>query len=257
MRDKIEMIVLDLDGTAITSSGVVADSTVEALDFFRRAGVRIAVATGRSKTGAQPHIARIKPDIVILSGGAYIDCFGEVLADMRLSSDIIWRIIEEYRNRGCKKYILTGTDYSYISHDVDLPESNPKIHNFSERIDDEFSEISCNHADPELERLVLAMDPDIEMTLYSLENWRRFAHRNANKGFALKLVADKLNVNIDKVIAFGDDYNDIEMFKLVGYSVVMKNARDDVKKHAKYECGSNDEHGIHGFLMERAAQFCF
>lgn len=254
MKEKIQMIVLDLDGTAITSEGVVADSTVRALDHYRKAGVRIAVATGRSKTGAQVHMDRIRPDVAILSGGAYIDCCGEVLADMRLRADIIWRIVDEYKSRGCKKYILTGMDLSYISRDVNLPDSDLVVHDFDERIDDEFSEISCNHDDPELDRIVLAFDPTLKMTLYSLENWRRFAHRDANKGFALRKVAEKLGVDLGRIVAFGDDYNDIEMFELVGYPVVMGNASADVKKHAKYECASNDEHGIHGFLMEHAAK---
>lgn len=39
----------------------------------------------------------------------------------------------------------------------------------------------------------------------------------------------------EECIAFGDNFNDIEMFQSVGYPIVMRQAVDAVKVHAAYE----------------------
>ena len=53
---------------------------------------------------------------------------------------------------------------------------------------------------------------------------------------------EKLTKN--ELAAFGDGQNDIPMFETVGYSVVMGNAPDDVKKYADYVTKSNNEDGV-------------
>ena len=49
-------------------------------------------------------------------------------------------------------------------------------------------------------------------------------------------------------MAFGDNENDIEMFHLVGTSVAMGNADDEVKKHASTVTLTVDEDGIADFF---------
>ncbi len=42
----------------------------------------------------------------------------------------------------------------------------------------------------------------------------------------------------------GDNYNDIELLKIVGYPVVMANAPEEVKIFGKYITSSNNEGGV-------------
>lgn len=244
----IELIVVDLDGTAVNSRGVVEDSTLEEFEAYRKRGAKIVVATGRSPRGAAAPMAQIRPDACILSGGAHIELGGRTYADFRVDSEIAWSIIEAYKRRGCTQFVLTLPDVSYISEELSISDGSFHIRSFHERFEGEIIELSCNWADAGLEAEVLLLDSDLEITRYSEENWRRYAHREANKGTALELVMEHFGVSPEKVIAFGDDYNDISMFSKVGYSVAMSNASDEVKTHAKYRCGSNNEHGIAEFL---------
>ena len=64
------------------------------------------------------------------------------------------------------------------------------------------------------------------------------------KGSMLPLLLDKLGVNRDELIAFGDNYNDMTMIGYAGFGVAMGNAEEDVKKIANYVCESNDEDGV-------------
>ena len=63
----------------------------------------------------------------------------------------------------------------------------------------------------------------------------------------LKL-CELLNIDEKDAIAIGDDYNDISMFKIVGYSVAMENSSDEVKSYADHVTKSNEEDGVAIFL---------
>lgn len=66
-----------------------------------------------------------------------------------------------------------------------------------------------------------------------------------NKGFAAEMVAQYYNKNIKEVIAFGDQMNDYEMLKTVGYGVALTSGNPKLKKVAwKITDLSNEDGGL-------------
>lgn len=65
-----------------------------------------------------------------------------------------------------------------------------------------------------------------------------------SKGQAVKILAGLCGVKLSEVIAFGDNYNDIEMLQSVGMPIAMENSVEDLKAVARYVTRSNDESGI-------------
>lgn len=59
-----------------------------------------------------------------------------------------------------------------------------------------------------------------------------------------------MNMTPAQAIAFGDNYNDLDMLKLVGRGVVMQNAPEEIKKQMKYITKSNNEDGIYEYLQK-------
>ena len=53
-----------------------------------------------------------------------------------------------------------------------------------------------------------------------------------------------LNIKAQDVIAFGDNFNDLDMLQYAGLSVAMGNAPDEIKQAAKEVTASNNEDGI-------------
>jgi hydroxymethylpyrimidine pyrophosphatase-like HAD family hydrolase len=51
-------------------------------------------------------------------------------------------------------------------------------------------------------------------------------------------------------MCFGDDYNDLELFRAAGHSVAMGNAVDDLKEIASEVTLTNDEDGV-AVVLER------
>ena len=49
----------------------------------------------------------------------------------------------------------------------------------------------------------------------------------------LRTLAERYDISPSQIVTFGDDYNDIDMLRLCGIKVTVKNARPEVKKGCK------------------------
>ena len=57
-------------------------------------------------------------------------------------------------------------------------------------------------------------------------------------------MAEYLGISIEETMAIGDNLNDVDILKNAGVSVVMDNARDEIKKLGDFITLSNDENGV-------------
>ena len=68
----------------------------------------------------------------------------------------------------------------------------------------------------------------------------------ASKSNAIKQLQTMLGC--EKLIAFGDGINDIDMFQIADESYAVANAHEELKKHATAVISSNDEDGVAKWL---------
>ena len=72
-----------------------------------------------------------------------------------------------------------------------------------------------------------------------------FSWKKISKLSALSfLLEKKYDISLREVIAFGDNYNDIEMLEGVGLGVAVDNAKEEVKNVADQITLSNLEDGV-------------
>ena len=70
-----------------------------------------------------------------------------------------------------------------------------------------------------------------------------------SKLIGVKIILDEVyHLALSETIAFGDNYNDLEMLKGVGCGVAVDNARDEVKAVAKYLTDHHSKDGVASFL---------
>ena len=80
-------------------------------------------------------------------------------------------------------------------------------------------------------------------------DWFKFSKDNVSKGDALRHVILQTGIQANEMIAFGDDFVDMEMLKVCGTGVAMANAVDEVKAQADFVIGDNDSDAIADFLI--------
>lgn len=75
-----------------------------------------------------------------------------------------------------------------------------------------------------------------------------FINLKASKGNGVLKLAELLNINIDDILVFGDNMNDMSMFEVIPNSVAMGNSVPAIKQIAKYETDTNLNGGVGKFI---------
>jgi hydroxymethylpyrimidine pyrophosphatase-like HAD family hydrolase len=60
----------------------------------------------------------------------------------------------------------------------------------------------------------------------------------------ISFVTQRLKINTEHVLAFGDDHNDLEMLENCGIGVAVSNGIKPARRAANFICECNDDDGV-------------
>ncbi len=249
--ENIKIIVTDLDKTLLHSDKTISDYTVKFLNKCRAKGIKIAFATARSEHSCRFIIERFKPDAIISNGGALAKAGDEIIYRAAMSKELCDKLLFKCTNNSNILCITAETDSGYYlnkhvdEQDPGWIEYMPAYYkDFSTGMGCDAYKITISTDDDKFAKDIVLDIPEIEVIPFSGENWYRYALTSANKWSGVKTLIKYYGITSDEVIAFGDDYNDMEMIKNCGIGVAVANALDEVKALANYICESNDDDGL-------------
>ncbi len=252
MKRKINMIVTDLDKTLIRTDKSISQYSLEVFDQCKEKGILIALATARSEEQAKRYIELLKPDIIISNGGSLARYQGKTIYKSLLSIELSNQIIKEcILNSNCGD-IVVQTDTAYYSNGKDLSKygsdfSHAQYNDYSDSLNSMTHKIAVEVFDENFTNALTSQYPDCSGIRFSGERWYRFAHKDATKLKAINKLIKYLDFKLEEVVAFGDDYNDIEMIKNC-YGIAVANAINEAQAIAKYVTMSNDEDGVADYI---------
>ena len=73
---------------------------------------------------------------------------------------------------------------------------------------------------------------------------------HVDKGVAIVELAKKLNLDMDQVMAFGDNLNDLHMMQVVGHPVAPENARPEILELAETIIGHHKDQSVIAYMEE-------
>lgn len=262
-------VFLDLDGTLLTDEKNVSEENKKAIKYVQSKGGVVCICSGRQKDAVKVYkeMAGCDKYIICSNGTQIYDCENEeelfscalevdvckIIAKFVIENDFYIRIETSY----CR--YVNSKDY-FIKYEVIL-DNNEELYDLirENRIlqitigtkteDDikkaiEFIE-SLNRKDIKIEN-VFPPDP------HASNVWSaNIINSNASKGNAINGLCKFLKIDIENVIAMGDDTNDLSMIKAVGLGVAMGNAGEDVKQIAKEITKTNMENGVAEILYNK------
>lgn len=261
----VKLIMTDLDGTLFKNDHEsISERNVNALKKAQEKGIKICIATGRTKSLIFDAVALVPfADYIITSNGAvtYDAKTDEIITSQLLSAEKskkVFEIInahslthEIYFEGECflDGYSAKLYNYGNISaHYLKvLKDKANVVPNLSEHIGEKGVEkINIMHVvGDELQEVKDSFlnIGGIYVTSSIPENLE-MNNINANKGYALSALCRILNISENEVMAFGDSGNDCEMLRTAGYSFATANAWDEAKKAAKSVTLSNEDDGV-------------
>ena len=253
MEDKKEFrkkyFFFDIDGTiAIGMPRYIPESTEYALNKLKEKGHFISVATGRLYTMTKPFCDQFGISNMVTDGG-----FGTVLngqvdikpLDRQMMIDIVdvfeeknipWAICmadERVWHTRTKKFydIMEKDKMNYMDTVID---PNLDIR----KVKDIFKGFAC-------------INPEEEAGLEALINVTYTRYRPGyiviepdDKSLGIRKVMDLMGIEDQDVVVFGDNTNDIKMFRPEWTSIAMGNAVEELKKIADFVTKDADDGGI-------------
>ena len=235
----IPLVILDLDGTVIGSSGQVAPNIWEAAEQARDAGVKIAVCTGRPGLGVALRVARrLGPSVphVFQSGAHMAFPDGETLMASSLREAAALQLVQHARAQGLVLELYTP-NHLYVERRTTLSEAhaamigvNALVRDLAEVVqgepvvraqwvltpEQEAKAMALQVRDVQVSRATSPAQPD---TLFI-----SITRQGTSKGSAVTALCKHLRVPLAKVMAVGDSAGDLPMLELVGFPLVVGNA---------------------------------
>lgn len=255
-----KMIVLDLDGTLMSSKNEILPETKEALFKAQEQGVMIVLASGRPTYGMLKAAKELRLDqypgyILSYNGGRIISIqTDEMIYDKSLTPEICHELYDLAREMNVNimayedEAIITADDDQYIQKEAHI-NSMPinRVENFKDSVT--FNSVKCLcTGEPEyLKEVEMKFKERLGEKLSIMRSMPFFLEimpQNINKAYSLQKLLDHVGLDKSELIACGDGYNDLPMIEFAGLGVAMGNAVDEVKSLANYVTSSNDENGI-------------
>ena len=264
IMQKIKMIVTDLDNTLLRTDKTISDYTAGILNKCRQNSIKIAFATARPKRAVLHLFEKIPVDFFIIHNGAVIYSDGRQVFHSGIASDVTKNILNSI-NLDFPEASLSVEidDVFYANFEVSSAWNGAEaiymdffdLHKISECLPDKPAEkiimgtSSVNMSSAkDIQFFDKYLPDDLYMELTCTDNnilkLIMIMNRKAKKSLAVKFLAEHYGYDISEIVAFGDDYNDIEMIKECGIGVAVSNAIDEAKAVADYICGSNDDDGV-------------
>ena len=115
---RYKLLLLDIDGTLRPGScEQIPKENAAAVRAVQKAGVKIAIATGRGRTGVGKGLLRdLKPDYWVCAGGAQlVDAKGNDLALHRLTAEEMYALVDFFEDYELPlRFTFHDANYAYI-----------------------------------------------------------------------------------------------------------------------------------------------
>lgn len=255
----VKLILLDMDGTLCDEKSRVPKEFFSLVSKLKEKGIAIGIASGRNMGTIRPIFGDLFNEMacVTTNGTAnYID--GECISIDYMEKDAIKTIFDT------AKQLNNCSIQVFFPEEILMEKDNPLLELFNEigfyarAVNDIYE-----HMDNVILISTIAHDFKTDISSYfenKEENFKftksgtgviDYMPSHASKAYGAKMLAQKLGITMDEIMAIGDAGNDLELLEAVGHPVAMANAMDVVKDVAKYITPKpNTENGCIEFIKE-------
>ena len=252
---KYKCVVVDLDQTLLHEDKSLSRETIEVFAQLPPE-TEIVVATGRAITRTQRYADLIHARSMICTNGSIIYHQGQVIHRTEIDSQKVTDLIQTVRKIEPVQLTLFYPTKGYTTNEYFINKGESlrlDLDHFETHEIKKIFVVTSNHAAVEaidfssygMKAVPLSENPDIFVV----------TAEQVNKGTALRAFCDHLGLDLSQVVAFGDDYNDLEMLQEAGCGVAMANAVPEVLASADQRTSSNEEDGVAVWLKEHLADF--
>lgn len=267
------LYISDLDGTLLNSNAGLSDYTVNTINHLIGKGMYFTFATARTIYSAKPITRRLEVNVpCILNNGAgvYDIPSGTYVKKACIPINTARQIISAFRKNNVRCFLFEFVDgvlttcYDNITEEL--------MRNYVEERKGKFLQpfIECDDVLTVLDNSAIYINStgDYESLLpvrnevlkidgadcafykdtYTEKWYLETFSADASKANGIKFLREKYG--FDRVVAFGDNLNDLSMFSQADVKIAVENAHPDVKAAADLVIDTNDNNGVAEYLYK-------
>jgi hypothetical protein len=290
---RYSLLALDLDGTLLSPSGAVSAANAAAVDAARAAGCRVIICTGRGLAEARVGIEGIRQqDPVVVAGGSITSdpTTGATLRRFAMDEGTIAASIDILHASGHAALVLkdrasVGYDYLVVhgkaNHALDpvtqwwFASMGVQIRRVAHLHEDEHPDHTVRLGACAPSHTLHTMEAALRKALGTSANIHNFPavvapkeargvagstmhvlevfSSQATKWNAIAAIARDWQIPHHRIMAVGDEINDLDMITHAGLGVAMGNAVPTIKNAAKQHTLTHSEDGVAAAIRKALA----
>jgi Cof subfamily protein (haloacid dehalogenase superfamily) len=263
----IRLIGIDVDGTLLDTRGQTPQANVDAIHDAVRAGIHVALVTGRSYPFARPIADPLPPTITLIVSNGAVErgMNGKRFARRLLDRDVAREVLEATRphrhaaalvfDRDAERQVMFETmDWEHPGRKAYWARNQSLIAQsvpLEDALVEDPIQVMFNGGVEPMRVLCAGLRDEARGFTVSLTEYE---HRDfslidvtapgASKGQALAWRAAQLGLARDEVMAVGDNFNDLEMLEFAGLPVIMANSVAGLRDRGWAMTGDNENAGL-------------
>lgn len=260
----ISCIVLDLDGTLLNSNKEVSQRNYHAIMECYKSGYEIIFATARPPRTVKCFLPEdlLSLGYFVYYNGAFIINDSKSLNDyVSIDAKVLSKIIEycTYQSPTC----TIGVEYKdecFCYQEIDYSNVT-KVKGDSKIIDmEELKKLDATKIllteFEEVQSLINKFGDQVNILTTDGGHLIQIMPKGASKALAITKICEMEGIGLENILVLGDDFNDLGLFQICGYSVAMGNAIQELKDIANEVTESNDNDGV-AIILERIVRLFY
>lgn len=274
-KGRSTLFISDLDGTLLDPTGHVSAESARLLNEAIAGGTRFSIATARTPATVAALMSGVRMNLpaVVMTGAALWDAAtGRYSRTRFIAPDTARTIVGEYRRHGVSTFLYTLEDeliqIYHIGPMSDLERKFLEERNHSPYKRDHVPPSGDSELPENLEHTLLfyGMQPDaparrLYESLRRIEDCNPLCYHDiygeetaitevfsprATKADAARALAR--GIGCDRIVAFGDNINDLPLLRAADVAVAVENAIPEVKEMADIVIDPNSEDSVARFI---------
>ncbi|EIT84569.1 cof family hydrolase [Fictibacillus macauensis ZFHKF-1] len=263
---KPHLIALDLDGTLLRDDKTISTFTKQIIKKAQENGHIVCISTGRPYRASAMYYKELDLQTPIVNfNGAFVHhpkdaSFGVYHSPMELHH--AKKVIQTAEEFSVKNIMAEVLDDVYLRHHDEvivntfiMGENPAHTGDLRHVLQDHPTSILIHPYDEHEKELREQLQKE-HAEVIDQRSWGtpwnivEVIKSGLNKAIGLRHITDYYNIPQERVIAFGDEDNDLEMIEFAGHGVAMGNAIAPLKNIANTVTKTNEEDGIALYLKE-------
>ena len=263
----VEIVFSDVDGTLLNNEHKMLEGTMYAIRKLQEKDIPFVIISARSPSGIYPILEEngFSCPIISYSGALILDDKKNTVYSTGFSKETAENVINfiEEERFDCCWNLYFGDNWivrdkkderviceenivhtEAVEGTIDLVPDNAEVEKIL---------CICNTEKTiEIENKIKKQFPMLSV-VKSFHTMIEIMQTGITKGSAVSELCKLWNINPDKAVAFGDNFNDADMLDVVGFPFLMGNAPKELKLRFKNITDSNNDEGIYKALVKIGA----